>query len=160
MVQILFILKDHDPSQCNPLIEPIASVHPRSDAPDCIVSPTAWIASFHNPSNGSDRNLSRFITPLPMVDIIQPCHCPLIRHYGHIVVTSLPSHPVSLEHKFKSSSMLFVTMSTCEVRLKVPIATVRRAPAPARARARRCEAPTRPRGTFLGLSRLVLIIYT
>ncbi|KZV39448.1 conserved oligomeric Golgi complex subunit 7-like [Dorcoceras hygrometricum] len=165
MVQIVSIQKDHDPSQCNPLIEPIASVDPRSDAPDCIVSLTAWIMSFHNPSDGSDRNFSRFITPLqyitdPMVDIIQPCHCPLIRHCGHIVATSLPSHPVSLEHKFKSSSMLLATMRTCKVRLKAPIATVRRATCAGSgtgtgtdsgtcmgaggARARRCFAPTRP----------------
>ncbi|KZT76540.1 hypothetical protein F511_46435 [Dorcoceras hygrometricum] len=50
-----------------------------------------------------------------MVDIIQPCHCPLIRHCGHIVATSLPSHPVSLEHKLKSSSMLLAMMRTCEI---------------------------------------------
>ncbi|KZV18265.1 granule-bound starch synthase 2, chloroplastic/amyloplastic [Dorcoceras hygrometricum] len=34
---------------------------------------------------------------LDRVDIIPPCHCPVIRHYGHIVATSLPSHLVSLE---------------------------------------------------------------
>ncbi|KZV45955.1 hypothetical protein F511_10645 [Dorcoceras hygrometricum] len=68
-----------------PLIEPIASVHPRLDAPDCIVSPMAWIVSFHNPSNGSDRDLSQFINASALS---LPSHPALYPHRSHVTAQS------------------------------------------------------------------------
>ncbi|KZV27454.1 palmitoyl-acyl carrier protein thioesterase, chloroplastic-like [Dorcoceras hygrometricum] len=57
-----------------------------------------WIVSFHNPltvqiATLRDSTLLRFISD-PTVDIILSCHCPVIRHCGHIVA--------SLEHKLSA----------------------------------------------------------